>query len=231
MGTSERRQRQKEELRQKILDAARELFGKRGYEAVTMREIAARIEYSATALYGHFADKETLVRELCRQDFASLAQRFMEIAQVPDPVERLCRAGLAYLDFASRFPEHYRLMFMTPLPPQPPAEGERDDPQQNAYVFLRSLVEELMKNKALRAELDDVDLVSQTIWALVHGTAALDLILDKNEPWMDFKPRNPRVAAALELCTYGLLRDPKRGSATLQRVLAESAEKPAKRRK
>ena len=48
-----------------ILDAARELFATEGYEAVTMRRIADRIEYSPTAIYFHFKDKESLVRELC----------------------------------------------------------------------------------------------------------------------------------------------------------------------
>jgi AcrR family transcriptional regulator len=232
MGTNERRQRQKEELRQKILEAARELFAKRGYEAVTMREIAARIEYSATALYGHFADKETLVRELCRQDFARFAQRFMEVAQVPDLIERLCRAGLAYMDFARQFPQHYRLMFLTELPPTPPQEGERDDPQQNAYVFLRSLVSDLMESGALRAGLDDVDLVSQTVWATMHGAAALELNLDKNKPWLDFRPRAERVAAALELVAQGILREPEKARRTLASVLGESSrKKPARKQK
>jgi AcrR family transcriptional regulator len=232
MGTSERRERQKQELRHKILEAGRELFAKRGYEAVTMREIAARIEYSATALYGHFADKEALVREICREDFARFAQRFLEIAQVPDPVERLCRAGVDYLDFARQFPQHYRMMFMTELPPNPPQGGERDDPQQNAYVFLRHLVVELIEAGALRPELTDVDLVSQTIWAVMHGAAALELTLDKTETWIDFKPRPARVAAALELATHGLLRDPEHGLRVLAKVLEEgvNGRKAAKKK-
>ncbi|HTR04723.1 MAG TPA: helix-turn-helix domain-containing protein, partial [Thermoanaerobaculia bacterium] len=51
MGTAERRERERHELRGRILDAARELFAEQGYEAVTMRNIADRIEYSPTALY------------------------------------------------------------------------------------------------------------------------------------------------------------------------------------
>src|SRR5687767_9816833 len=133
MGIAERRERERLELRQRILDAARELFAKRGYEAVTMREIARRIEYSATALYSHFADKETLVRELCKQDFAAFAQSLLERVATGDPFERFTRAGLVYLEFAEGFPEHYRLMFMSELPPTDPEAGERDDPAQNAY--------------------------------------------------------------------------------------------------
>src|SRR5690349_15214518 len=100
MGVNERRERERLAVRDRILDAARELFAERGYEAVTMREIGKRIEYSATALYGHFADKEALVRELCRKDFADFAQRFLTaVVGSTDPVESVCRAGLVYLGF------------------------------------------------------------------------------------------------------------------------------------
>src|SRR5258706_722681 len=117
MGVWERREREREEVRTKILDASRELFATHGYEAVTMRRVAERIEYSPTAIYLHFADKETLLRELCETDFLSLAKQFQRIARVEDPVERLRRIGHAYTEFAIDFPNHYRLMFMTLHPP------------------------------------------------------------------------------------------------------------------
>jgi DNA-binding transcriptional regulator YbjK len=56
-----RRAREKAALRAQILDAARQLFAKEGYEAVTMREVARKIQYTATALYYHFPDKESLL--------------------------------------------------------------------------------------------------------------------------------------------------------------------------
>jgi AcrR family transcriptional regulator len=225
MGIRERRERERQELRQKILDAARELFAARGYEAVTMREIAARIEYSATALYKHFADKESLVRELCHQDYAALAGRFMEAVSSGDPLERMARAGLVYLDFAAQNPAHYRLMFMGELPPTPPGEGEREDPTRNAYVFLRALVSELVRAGLLRPELTDVDLVAQTVWATVHGVAALELTLPHNEGWLDFRPRHERFSAGLEVVARSIARDPDAAAATLRRVLAGEPEK------
>jgi len=228
MGTAERREREKKDLREKILRAARELLVKKGYEAVTMREIAKRIEYSATALYQHFADKESLVRELCREDFAAFAQHFIaEVATSGDPVERMARAGLTYLGFAEQYPEHYRLMFMTELPPTPPEEGERNDPARNAYVFVRSLIDELMRGGYLRKDLTDVDLVAQTVWAGVHGAAALDLIVPKSESWLDFRARQERFAAALEMVARNMAKDPDEFSrvlrATIERVEKERA--------
>src|SRR6187402_2946129 len=206
MGTSERRERERLAMREQILDAARELFAERGYQAVTMREIGKRIEYSATALYGHFADKETLMTELCRRDFADFAQRFVAAVQdSPSPVESVCRAGLVYLGFAEQFPQHYRLMFMSDMPESPPQEGEREDPKRNAYVFLRHLVVQLMEGGHLRADLKDVDLAAQTIWGIVHGAAALELIIAKQGPWLDFRPRRERFTEALRTLVRAMM--------------------------
>jgi len=222
MGIRERREREREELKQRILDAARELFAEHGYDAVTMREIARRIEYSATALYKHFTDKESLVRELCRADFRKLAERMLEFATTGDPLERFARAGLAYLDFAARYPRHYRLMFMGELPPTPPEQGERDDPHVNSYVFVRTLVSEMQGAGLLRPELTDIDLVAQTVWAAVHGVAALELTLSSAEAWLDFRPRNQRFRAGLELIARSVVRDPAAALELLDRVLTEA---------
>ncbi|HVR19480.1 MAG TPA: TetR/AcrR family transcriptional regulator [Polyangiaceae bacterium] len=228
MGIPERREREKKDLRQKILKAARELLVKRGYEAVTMREIAKRIEYSATALYKHFADKEALVRELCREDFAAFARYFVEqVASSGDPLERFARSGLVYLGFAEQYPEHYRLMFMTELPPTPPEAGERDDPARNAYVFVRGLVDELMRGGHLRDDLTDVDLVAQTVWAGVHGAAALDLVVPKSKDWLDFRPRRERFACALEMVARSIAKDPEVFARVLRRALSRAEESGA----
>ncbi|HTD61922.1 MAG TPA: helix-turn-helix domain-containing protein, partial [Gemmatimonadaceae bacterium] len=66
---NDRREREKIAIRTKILDAARELFAEHGYDAVTMRTIAEKIEYTPTAIYYHFKDKDALIRELCDMDW------------------------------------------------------------------------------------------------------------------------------------------------------------------
>ena len=85
MGTKERREREKVALKELIIDAARELFTEHGYDAVTVRMIADRIEYSTTALYVHFKDKEALLREICRTDFDQLAAVFYEYVGAVKP--------------------------------------------------------------------------------------------------------------------------------------------------
>jgi AcrR family transcriptional regulator len=235
MGTNERRERERGRMREQILNAARELFATRGYEAVTMREIGKRIEYSATALYNHFADKEALVRELCRRDFSDFAQRFLSaVVGSQSAIESTCRAGLVYLSFAEQFPQHYRLMFMTPLPEAPPEAGEREDPRMNAYVFLRQLVNSLLAGNHLRDGLTDPDLVAQTIWAMVHGAASLELTIDRKEQWLDFKPRRERFSDALRTLIRAMFRDPVVAERQLDEVLASTpgfGEPTAKKQK
>src|ERR1700739_2308856 len=116
MGVKERREREKSETRGKILDAARELFVSEGYEGVSMRKVAEKIEYSPTAIYVHFADKNELFHELCRQDFARLMEVMKSAEMSSDPVEQLRQIGRNYVAFGVNFPNHYIFMFMTPHP-------------------------------------------------------------------------------------------------------------------
>src|SRR5271166_4776847 len=99
MGVKERREREKVETRDKILDAARELFIAEGYDGVSMREIADKIEYSPTAIYVHFADKDELFLEICHEDFRRLAQSLIGLAEIADPVDRVTKLGYAYIEF------------------------------------------------------------------------------------------------------------------------------------
>lgn len=102
MGTKERREHKKAGTREKILEAARELFISKGCDGVSMRQVAERIEYSPTAIYLHFADKEELFRELCYRDFKRLAQIFQNLGIYTDPIARLRQIGRAYIEFGIR---------------------------------------------------------------------------------------------------------------------------------
>ena len=208
MGTTERRERERQELRTRILDAARELFAEQGYDAVTMRGIAERIEYSPTAIYFHFKDKETLLRELCDKDFSALAQDFQKIAKTADPVERLRMIGQAYVAFAVEHPSHYRLMFMTPKPALSAANSQlaRGNPEEDAYAFLRATVAEAIAADKLRPEFDDADLVSQMVWAGAHGVVSLQ-IAKKTDDWVEWRDAQTTAHALIEVMIRGLLRE------------------------
>lgn len=206
MGPKERRAREREETRSVILDAARELFVAEGYEAVTMRRIADKIEYSPTAIYFHFRDKEALLKELCECDFATLAVQLSKIAQVKDPIERLRRTGHAYIDFGLGRPNHYRLMFMTPHPPIEHDDSEiveRGNPEKDAYAFVRGIVTEIIEQGLFKGTAKDIDLITQTMWAAAHGVISLQ-IAKENDPWVEWTPLKKRATTMIDSLIDGM---------------------------
>lgn len=208
MGVKERREREKSETRDKILDAARELFVTEGYEGVSMRKVAEKIEYSPTAIYVHFADKNELFHELCRQDFARL-QEVMKMAEMPaDPVETLRQIGRNYIEFGIHYPNHYVFMFMTPHPAQEPDEEDREimgNPEVDAYALLKVAVQAAIDAGCLRPELQDAEVISQTLWASVHGVISLN-IAKCNDPWVEWRPLRDRAEMMLDVTLRGLVR-------------------------
>jgi len=208
MGVKERRDREKSEPREKILDAARELFVTEGYEAVSMRRVAKKIEYSPTAIYVYFADKNELFHELCRQDFARLQEVMQSAEMSADPIERLRQIGRSYIEFGVRFPNHYVFMFMTPHLPQEPDEEDREimgNPEKDAYALLKRAVQEAINAGCFRDEVQDAELVSQTLWASVHGVISLDIAKSK-DPWVEWRPLEDRAEMMLDITLRGLLR-------------------------
>jgi AcrR family transcriptional regulator len=212
MGTKERRDREREEVRGKILDAARDLFVREGYDAVSMRKVAEAIEYSPTAIYVHFEDKASLMRELCSHDFQSLAHVFGEMAQVADPIERIRQTGITYIRFAVRHPNHYRFMFMTPhaqlyggeeLREMHARDPNKDNPNENSYLFLKLACAQAIEQKRLRPELNEADLVAQTFWAAVHGVASIEITF-KNDPWLTLADVEHRAETMVDGILRGL---------------------------
>lgn len=208
MGIKERREREKAEIREKILDAARDLFVNEGYEAVSMRKIADRIEYSPTAIYLHFKDKEAVMRELCDVDFYALAQELTEVAKIADPLERLNAIGVAYAGFALTHPNHYRLMFMTPHPHAEDDEHliEKGNPEEDAYALLKGTVAEAVAAGCFRPGFDDAELIAQTMWAGMHGVVSLQ-IAKCNDHWVDWRPEEDRIRLMVETLIRGLVRE------------------------
>ena len=208
MGVKERREREKSETKDKILDAARELFVTEGYEGVSMRKVAEKIEYSPTAIYVHFADKEELFRELCHRDYAALAEVFQSSMISTDPIERLKQIGAIYIDFGTRYPNHYKFMFMTSHPVHELDEADREmmgNPEMDAYAFLKWAVQQALDAGCFRQELTDADLISQTLWASVHGVISLE-IAKGSDCWVDWRPMRDRAEMMLDITLRGLAR-------------------------
>jgi AcrR family transcriptional regulator len=211
MASQERREREREELRGKILDAARSLFIQHGYEAVSMRKIADAIEYSPTAIYVHFKDKQELMLALCRCDFGGFSAECVKLATIEDPIERIRQLGLNYIRFAIAHPNQYRLMFMTSYNiegPQPTQEDldRKKDPSTSGYAVTKKAVEDAIAAGRFREDLTDPELVVQVIWGGVHGIASLEITHAK-DPWMTWRSIEDRAQLMVDVLLRGLVRE------------------------
>lgn len=202
MGTAERRARQKASLRGEILDAARRMFAEEGYQQVSMRRLAERIEYSPTTIYLYFEDKDDLFRAVCEETFGKLVRRLEKHRQQHqgDPVAGL-RAGLReYVEFGLRHPEHYTVTFMRRTKDEP-AEHFEASAGKVAFDILREAVAACIEAGRFRPVHPEV--AAQVLWMSVHGLVAL-LVAKKGFP---FAPKATLIEEHLETIIGGMLKD------------------------
>ncbi|MBZ5606571.1 MAG: TetR/AcrR family transcriptional regulator [Acidobacteriia bacterium] len=201
MGVQERRAREKKELRQEILDAARDLFVREGFENVSMRKIAEKIEYSPTTIYLYFRDKSDLLDCIIEETFARLVRKQTLLEQtVADPVERLEKGLRSYVEFGLKHPNHYKVTFMMPEPPvtDPELCPRSREMGQKAFANLRNMLAECVEKKLL--EIDDLEATAQAAWAMVHGLTSL-MIAKPHYKWAE---RNHLIDTLLGTLMRGL---------------------------
>jgi AcrR family transcriptional regulator len=193
-----RSQSGKENLRQEIIDAARELFVAEGYQSVSMRKIADKIGYSPTTIYLYFKDKTDLLHQICEQTFARLAQNIQAIQQLSDnPLEKLRSGMREYIYFGLKYPSQYEIIFIAPLPKNLGLQFEQTN-GEIAFNTLRGVINECISANLLR--INDVELISQTLWAGLHGVTSL-LIKHGGFPFVE---RNKLVDNLIETLITGI---------------------------
>lgn len=138
VGIAERRERERQELRQAILTAARDLAREGGWGAVTIRKVAERVEYSPPAIYEYFASKEAILNALIRYGYGELLARVREGARAEQPRERILQAADAAWAFAMENPALYRAMYG--LDGMPFRTGEPLPEERALYAALRETV-------------------------------------------------------------------------------------------
>ncbi len=195
-------------MRTLILEGARELFTAEGYAETSMRRLADKIGYTATAIYHHFKDKDALVRELCLVDFRALGEALRSMEQVADPIARIRAMGINYVRFAIEHPQQFRFMFMVERP-QPGPDEVDIDPAEDGYAFLMTSVAEAMRLGLLRKDLRDTDMVAQMLWATVHGIATLHLSKGgAKHKWVDLRDPLETARMACDTMLRSILRNP-----------------------
>ncbi len=182
MSALSRRRKHKAELRRLILDAAREIFVRQGYESFSMRKLAEKIEYSPGSVYLHFKNKEELFECLVDESFTRLLKTLSSLRngkELQDPAEELKKGMQAYVEFGLRNSNDYRFAFML----RPPIE-KHPYKVHAAFEALRYMVGRCVEEKRFRAV--DVETTSQALWATAHGITSL-LIQRPTFPWVPKK--------------------------------------------
>ncbi len=173
MGITERKDREKTELKTQILNAARKLFLEQGFDKTSMRNIADLIEYSPGTIYHHFADKNAIFHALHSEGFRELGRRMMVLSAVADPLERLKAMGRIYVQYALENSDMYDLMFIKDEPIDSVQDDKPWEEANDVFGGLRMTVEECFAKGYFPGH--DVEPFSYMIWSAVHGMVSLHI--------------------------------------------------------
>jgi AcrR family transcriptional regulator len=158
-------------MRRRILDAARQLFVREGFDNVSMRRIASRIEYSPAALYRYFRNKKEILSALREEGFARFVERQTRSRErFPDPLERLRAGAHEYIRFALAEPDHYHLMFSTDCG-EVDLDGEWAASSLRSFHMFRDLVVECAATGRFGGV--DPDAMVFALWGQLHGLVHL----------------------------------------------------------
>lgn len=174
------RERRHQRTQQAIIEAARQIIRENGVDALSIRAIAERIDYSPAGLYEYFGSKEEIVAAVCAQNFERFARRLAQVDTTLPPTEYILELGLSYIDFAMRNPDSFLLMFTTfplsqinqkPAPDDIMASMQADD---SAFAILVRGVQRCINEGIYHTKPGfGVVEMAYALWALVHGLAML----------------------------------------------------------
>lgn len=181
-------------LRERILDASRELFLSAGYEQFSMRKVAGMVGCSPTAIYIHFENKMALLQQLVELLMEQMCRAFEDVvARGLSPEETLRQCARAYVDFGMQTPELYRLSFLLPISVKKPNDvyiPPGTESEKLAILFTKIVSECLPK--AQRKDKQRVEIAWQSAWATMHGVTSLFITYPDFE-WADLEAIKARV--------------------------------------
>jgi AcrR family transcriptional regulator len=171
MSIADRKQREKDDMRNLILGAARQIFLEKGYELTSIRAIAERIEYSPGTIYLYFKDKDEIFHLLHEEGFRIMLNKMGVLAHVADPFERLLAIGRVYIEFAQQNSDLYHLMFIMNTPLEHEKEHDKWQMGQQTLHYLQSVLLECQAQGRFKGQ--NAEYLSFFIWSAVHGMCAL----------------------------------------------------------
>ncbi|MFJ2773537.1 TetR/AcrR family transcriptional regulator [Streptomyces sp. NPDC087300] len=167
MSVQERKERERASRERLIVATARELAEQQGWDAVTTRRLAERIEYSQPVLYSHFRGKREIIGAVALQGATEMAVAMRAAtAAAEGPRERVAALARAYLDFAARHPAVYDAIFQLDGG-LAYAREDTPEPLKDAFAALLETLGEVA------GEGVHPGLFTEVFWAALHGQATL----------------------------------------------------------
>src|SRR6516164_9113623 len=159
------------DLRRALLDEALRTIQTHGVEHLTLRTVGERLGVSRSALYRHFADKQSLLAAVGKEGFRKLRQTITDAWEQNGRGRAGFQAmGKAYVQFAVAHPSHYRVMFGGFIESAAKDDHFIAEAKAAFQVLVDALVEQQNAGDIRR---DDPMMMARFVWALVHGTAML----------------------------------------------------------
>lgn len=172
MGISERKEREKGEMKQLIMTAALKMFLEEGYAKTSIRNIADAIEYSPGTIYLYYKDKDELLYEVQRHGYDKLLDEFRVKANSENPLERLRQLGKTYIAFGLENPELYDLMFIIRAPTNVDEKIHKDN-GNDTFGYLQNCIHDCVEKKLIK--MDNIELACLQLWSITHGMVSLNL--------------------------------------------------------
>jgi AcrR family transcriptional regulator len=177
MGITERRLRQRDEVKAAILATGWQIVKDEGWQSLSIRKIADAIEYSVPVVYDHFENKEAILLEFGRQGFELLTKKMQQAKKKSDdPGQQLHYIADAYWNFAFRNKEYYQLMFGLGIS----CETEKCIPERSVF---RDLVMEPITRILDKHNRKNVNacLKYHTFWSVMHGLISIKMIRSNSD--------------------------------------------------
>jgi len=171
MGTKDRKEREKQEMKHLIIKTAMQLFIEEGIDNVSIRKIADKIEYSPGSIYSYFQDKGEIIHAIHTEGFEKLYALQRTLDDVNNPFEKLIKMGELYMQFAMENNDYYDLMFIAKGVAEKIYEKQEWDVGQRSYDYLRDTVKDCIEQGYMVQS--DIDAATFAMWSFVHGMSSL----------------------------------------------------------
>ena len=172
MGIKERQERDREAVRRAILDAARELFVAEGFQHVSIRKIAERIEYSPAAIYSYFASKDDIFLALAAEGFHRLDEKVRAAMNTDNPIENVRACWWAFYEFSQEHTAYFELMFVDRSVPRITQQWEGFEFLQQMLTHAVSAIQRAIDAGQFPATLSP-NAAMHMLWASLIGPAVV----------------------------------------------------------